>query len=223
MNSAPSQPADSAPGPRLVCFAVKEEAAPFRKLAASAPGARIVVTGMGRRRAEQAIRKALVEIKPALVLTCGFAGGLRPGLPMGAVLFDADDDANLGARLRQAGASPGRFHLAPNVVSTAREKAALYASVGADAVEMESALIASICREQKLSCAIVRVVLDPAGEDFPLDFNSFLNADQELHFGKLLLAVIKSPSRVGALLRLKKQSRAAAEKLAQVLVEALKR
>ena len=223
MNSAPSQPADPTPRPTLVCFAVKEEAAPFRKQAGFAPGARILLTGMGRRRAERAIRKALADLTPALVLTCGFAGGLRPDLTTGEVLYDATAHADFEVRLRQAGARPARFHLAPNVVPTAREKADLYASVGADAVEMESLLIASICKEQRVPCVIVRVVLDPAGEDFPVDFNAFLNADQELDLRKLLLAVIKSPSKIWALLRLRKQSRAAAEKLAQVLVEVLKR
>jgi hypothetical protein len=40
----------------LVCFALKEEAAPFRKMAAgtaAAPAASILITGIGRRNASQ--------------------------------------------------------------------------------------------------------------------------------------------------------------------------
>jgi hypothetical protein len=61
------------------------------------------------------------------------------------------------------------------------------------------------------------VVLDTAGEDFPLDFNALMGAHQKMNYGKLAIAVVKAPSKIGALLRLQKQSRAAAEKLAEVL------
>ena len=43
----------------LVCFAVKEEAEPFRKRAVGYPHIRVAVTGMGRRNAERAL-KALI-------------------------------------------------------------------------------------------------------------------------------------------------------------------
>ena len=61
----------------LVCFAVKEEAPVFRKMAAGKPGLATLVTGMGRRNAETAVRCFLASRPAELVLTCGFAGGLR--------------------------------------------------------------------------------------------------------------------------------------------------
>jgi hypothetical protein len=48
--------------PKLICFALKEEAAPFRKMAAGmAASARpdMLIVGIGRQNAEQAIRKFL--------------------------------------------------------------------------------------------------------------------------------------------------------------------
>ena len=56
-------------GEILVTFAVKEE----MKFFPGAPGIRRYVTGMGRDNAERAIETALEEIRPRLVLTCGFA------------------------------------------------------------------------------------------------------------------------------------------------------
>ena len=53
----------------------------------------------------------------------------------------------------------------------------------------------------------MRVILDTANEDLPLDFNQLMTADQKMSYGKLALALVKSPGKVGALLRLQKQSR----------------
>ena len=60
----------------LVCFAVKEEAAAFRQRVARHIGVAILVTGMGRKNAETAVRDFLAACPVELVLTCGFAGGL---------------------------------------------------------------------------------------------------------------------------------------------------
>jgi hypothetical protein len=39
--------------PLLICFALKEEAAPFRKIAACKSGITILLTGIGRQNAEK--------------------------------------------------------------------------------------------------------------------------------------------------------------------------
>jgi hypothetical protein len=44
-----------------------------------------------------------------------------------------------------------------------------------------------------------------------------MTADEKMSYSKLALALAKSPGKVGALVRLQKEARAAAEKLAEVL------
>jgi cell pole-organizing protein PopZ len=61
------------------------------------------------------------------------------------------------------------------------------------------------------------VIQDPADEDLPVDFNQLMTANQKVSYGKLALALAKSPGKVGALLRLRKQSQAATGRLAEVL------
>ena len=201
----------------LVCFAVKEEARAFQKLVGERGNLKAILVGMGKRNAERAIRAALAEERPALVLTCGFAGGLSPELATGTVVFAADSETGLEPALLAAGAKPARFHCAERVAATAEEKRALREATSADAVEMESQIICSVCREQNIPSATVRVILDTASEDLPLDFNQLMTSDQKMSYSKLAVALAKSPGKVGALLRLQRQSKAAAEKLGQVL------
>ena len=200
----------------LVCFALKEEAAPFRKTAAGRPEVSILITGIGRRNAEQAVVEFLASALRSRVLTCGFAGGLDPNHAVGTVLF-ATDDAGLRETLNAAGASPGRFFCATRIATTAKEKQELRRTTTADAVEMESDAIHAVCRQRAIPCATVRVISDAASDDLPLDFNRFAGADMKLDYGKLALAVAKSPKQIGALLRLRRQTRYAAEKLAALL------
>ncbi len=204
----------------LVCFAVKEEAAAFKKLlpALAARGnPEILITGMGRKNSDRAISQRLLENPPALVLTCGFAGALKPEFKIADVVFDADADTGISALLQQAGAKPAKFHCAPRVATTVAEKTALRQSTGADVVEMESGVIREICRQKKIPSATIRVISDAAQDDLPLDFNALMTADDALSFPKLALALIKSPGKIPQLMQLQKHTRAAAEELAKVL------
>jgi adenosylhomocysteine nucleosidase len=215
----------------LVCFALKEEAKPFVRTVASSR-VRTLLTGIGRKNAERAFRAALAESRPNLVLTCGFAGGLNPKLTHGEVLFELcrsrGDETQTEIesetphvvsydKLISAGAREGKFHCSDHVVVTAEEKWALWQKTGADAVEMESEIIRAVCREQGIPSATVRVISDIAGEDLPLDFNALMTPAMRIDSGKLALAILRSPGKIGALLRLQKQTKLAAHKLSEVL------
>ena len=205
---------------KLVCFAVKEEAPAFRKLAGPKSGVATLVTGMGRRNAEAAVRRFLASQSVELVLTCGFAGGLHPDLAPGAVVFETTD-VELAARLAQADAKPAKIFCADRVAVTVADKQELRKSTGADAVEMESAAIQIVCRELKIPCATVRVISDAAGEDLPLDFNQLYRPDMSLDTGKLAWTIAKAPWKIPNLMRLQKRCQFAAEKLAGVLARTL--
>ncbi len=234
----------------LVCFALKEEAAPFRKIAAgtvaAAPAVSILITGIGRKNAEKSVREflgsapapgAAVDASstakandrasfatregaraPQFVLTCGFAGGLNPDLKLGDVVFEVQSpESKVQSQLIAAGAKPAKFFCADRIATTVAEKKKLRAETGADVVEMESAAIHAVCAERGIPCATVRVISDTANEDLPLDFNALAKPDIRLDYGKLARAIAKSPGKIGALLKLQKRTRFAAEQLAEVL------
>jgi len=200
---------------------MKEEARPFLERTKARTGLKAIVTGIGKLNAERSIKDALENEKPNLVLTCGFAGGLRSGLKLGDVLCSAEKDSELERRLKAAGASPGRFHCAKKIAVTSDQKRALRNETGADAVEMESGFICTICHERGFPAATVRVILDTAEEDLPLDFNELANKEQEMDYWKLTKALMKSPGKIGALLRLQKISQMAAQRLADVLIQVI--
>jgi adenosylhomocysteine nucleosidase len=202
----------------LICFALKEEAALFRKIAADKPDVAILITGVGRKNAEKSLREFLATHSPELVLTCGFAGGLNPDLKLGEVVFEVQSpESKVQSQLLAAGAKPAKFYCADRIATTTAEKKKLRVETGADAVEMESWAIHAVCRERGIPYATVRVISDTANEDLPLDFNQLAKSDKNLHYGKLAVAIIKSPGKIGGLLRLQKKTRLAAEQLANVL------
>jgi nucleoside phosphorylase len=207
-------------GAVLVCFAVQEEAAPFRR--ALPANVTILVTGMGAAAAERALKDQLTAADWGAVLTCGFAGGLNPALPIGAVLCDTDEGFPLHQALLDAGAASARFHCAERVAVTAFEKATLRKRTGADAVEMESGIIRKICRQRGLPSATVRVISDTAQEDLPLDFNTLMKPNGKLSLGRLAGQVLRRPRKIPALMALGNHSKLAARRLAAVLREALR-
>ncbi len=202
---------------RLICFAVKEEAAPFLKYAKDNPGISVLITGMGRKNSERAILQSLPRILPSLVLTCGFAGALNPKLKIGDVVFDADVESRITGSLQEADATPAKFHCAPRVATTVAEKTALRKSTGADVVEMESGVIREICQQKKIPSATIRAISDAAFDDLPLDFNALMTANDAISFPKLALALMKSPGKIPQLIQLQRNTSLAAQKLALVL------
>ncbi len=202
----------------LVCFALKEEAAPFQKLAAERKGISILITGIGRRNAEESVRNFVASKVPEFVVTCGFAGGLNPALESGAVVFSTNDPT-LREWLLSANTRPANIFCATRIAITASEKEQLHISTGADVVEMESEAVHSVCCEHGIPCATLRAISDTAGEDLPLDFNHLSKPDMNLDYGKLAWAIAKSPGKIRELLRLQKRCRLAAENLAGVLAK----
>ena len=201
----------------LVCYAVREEVGK----AVLNTRAEVLITGMGRRNAAECLQRRLSVRRPTLVLTCGFAGGLNPALPTGTVIFSAEGNADLSTSLLALGVVPVRFFCADRVAITALEKQQLRQTTGADAVEMESEIIRTLCQHQNLPSATIRVISDAAHEDLPLDFNALLTARHKIHFGKLAAALIRSPNKIPRLLEFQKRTTQARDALDRALAKLL--
>ncbi len=196
----------------LVCFAVSQEAAPFKPL----PGVSILVTGMGAANVRRLLPPFLDRERPAAVFTCGFAGALDPALPIGSVLGETTD-AQLTSLLEEADVLLRRFHCADHVAVTAAGKRDLRSKTLCDAVEMESGIIHDLCRQRALPCATVRAISDTANDDLPLDFNQLVDERQRLSALRLAGAILRRPWTIPGLMRLGRHSGLAARNLAHAL------
>lgn len=209
------------PAELLVCFAVREEARFFLPGSSKFRPCQVWITGMGRRNALEGIRQACEVVRPRRVLTCGFAGGLNPALRVGTVIFDQDFDAGFEESLTRLGAVKATFHCARRVAVTAEEKHALWTSTNADAVEMESSVIRSVCRELKIPSATVRIISDSADQDMPLDFNSLMTSDDQISYFRLAASLLAAPNRIPRLIEFQRQTILAARGLGAMLEELL--
>jgi adenosylhomocysteine nucleosidase len=210
-----------APIDLLIFFAVREETKFFR-LQHSSCSYQVWVTGIGRTNAAENARRAIARMKPERVITAGFAGGLNPALKCGTVIYAEDYDAGFGEELEDLGAVSATFHCHRRVAITAEEKAELFRQTGADAVEMESSVIRTICREFHIPSATVRVISDDARQDLPLDFNALMTSEDRINYIKLMGAVLSRPQRIPKLMEFQRQTISAAEKLGGVLEELLR-
>jgi adenosylhomocysteine nucleosidase len=233
----------------LVCFAVKEEMKFFRDpsddvrvsarkrsgrrnvgvaresirdASRESGGVQVWVTGIGRKNAAGNIREAIAQVRPERVITAGFAGGLNPALKLATVVYEEDFGAGFGRELEKLGAVPARFYCHRRVAITAEEKRLLWKQSGADAVEMESSVIRTICHELKVPSATIRVISDDASQDLPLDFNALMTSEDRINYLKLFWTVLSRPSRILKLIEFQRQTIDAARSLGAVLEDLLR-
>ncbi len=202
------------------------------------PTLTIAVSGTGAANAARATDQILRAAHPNLLIICGFAGALRPGMhpgdlviathvigtgPDGTLLpqpLEADPEATrLACDLvsARAGTHVGTLYSAPRVLLTAKEKARCASQTGADAVDMETAAAAAIATRYGVSWISVRSVTDDATADLPLDFNAVTGADGNTSMKLLLMELLRKPSAIPGLLKLGKGASAAAAALEQFL------
>lgn len=201
----------------LLCFAVSEEAVALPRHIRD----RILFTGIGAENARRALQFISLKQPHEMILTCGFAGGLNPKLPPGTVVWEAEKDFPLIDALRNSSGHPGTFHCANKVAITADDKARLWRETKCDCVEMESGVIRKLAREKGIPSATIRVISDAAEEDLPLDFNRLWTPDFCLSYSKLILALLRRPSSIMALLQFRQRLRIASKNLTAALLPIL--
>jgi nucleoside phosphorylase len=205
----------------LACFAVKEEAAPYQEHPRRHSSVEILITGMGAKNAEESLRKSLAIHRPLIVLSCGFAGGINPYLDRGTVIFSGGD-ARIESRMLAAGAVHGNVGNVEKVVTTSAEKKKLFETIKADAVDMESLALQNVCAEEKILFAVVRVIMDDANEDLPVDFNELMTPELTINRFKLATMLVKAPKNIFVLKKFRKERvEPAAEALTKLLVNVL--
>lgn len=185
---------------------------------------RVLQIGVGPERARRAAEAATAA---PLFLSVGCAGGLAAGLRAGEVLVadrllvvdaagDVSDDVVLGtpalaawARARGMPIRLGAVASSP-VVLEGRDVKARVGGTGSLVVEMEGAGVAAAARARGVDCALVKVVLDEAGDAVALPGGPLVDvATGELSVPRALRTLAPRPDYWPTAMRLARQQRAA--------------
>ena len=161
---------DRKAGTVLIAAAVPQELQDFR-LPAGRQGSQVdcLVTGMGPR-AGEAVRRRLSKGDIQLVVSTGFAGGVRPGFHTGDLVLASEViHAPTGDRHRPVSsyfslietAFVGPFVTVEQALSDPKAKAWAGNRFGAIAVDMESAAVAQAADQAGVAWVAVRAILDP--------------------------------------------------------------
>jgi adenosylhomocysteine nucleosidase len=232
----------------LITYAVEAEFAPWRALrnidesnvgAIKVQRAQIgratvdfVATGIGLANARR-IAEAVMPGGYSFCVCSGFAGALRDSCKVGEVVVaekvrqdnkaDTSECArNLVTRADLDGAK--RIHTlltVDHLVGTAAEKSRL--SPFAEAVDMESYAILSVARQRKLPAVAIRVISDSFDRDLPVEIDTLVDEGGNVKVSGVLRYVARHPLVLPALLRLGRESKTAAEALANFLEAYIKK
>ncbi|MCL5775541.1 hypothetical protein M1105_00845 [Limibaculum sp. FT325] len=182
-----------------------------------------LATGVSGARPDQAEREAvrLARMGCRLLVSWGVAGGLHPRLAPGTLILGTEVVEENGTRHALAvpplpGVRRARLVGLDRPAMTARDKAALHAASGADAVDMESHRIARAGEAAGVPVMALRAVGDPAARALPRLAAHALGADGRPRLARVLLGLLAEPWALPALIRLKGDTDAALAALAAV-------
>ena len=145
----------------------------------------------------------------------GLAGGLDPALEIGEIVVEGCPDA-LRTRF---GCRHGRMHTAAEIIAVPAEKAALFRSTTALAVEMENARVRRWADQAGLSFIGIRAISDRADQTLEPAILRLVNDRGRPHAAKMAAALVRQPSLAPALVRLGRDSSRAGRALGPAVCE----
>jgi hopanoid-associated phosphorylase len=194
--------------PVLIVTGLKQEAQ-----IAAGPGLTVVCSSSNPIQ----LRELMTTFDPSSVrgiVSFGVAGGLDPALRSGDIMIATEVVAAEERWLTVAGLSDklvavprlGRHRIVSGVLAGVEEvvlgqvgKAALRATTGAAAVDMESHIAARYAARHGLPFAAVRVISDPAHRALPELAAAALKPDGNIDLWKVMRGIARKPSDIRAL------------------------
>lgn len=201
----------------------------FAREARAAPA--LACSGPGSERAQAAAAKLLAAGARVLV-SFGLCAGLDPALEAGdlmlaeavigapgrAIRTDAARRGALAARLAESGlrVAGGALLGQERQIGRAEDKAALFASTGARAVDMESHGVARAAEAAGVPFLVARAVADPAGRNLPRAALDAAGPDGRIKLLKVLTTMYLRPWEGPATIRLAYEARLAVDTLERI-------
>jgi adenosylhomocysteine nucleosidase len=190
----------------------------------------VVETGVGTVRALRALdwllnRPTLGAYEPSLLLCAGFAGALQASVDVGDVILArdvVDEQGNVWFSSADCPVLPqvkvGRLLTTSCFIGAPAQKLALGERYGALAVDMESAALAGRCHERGVPWACMRAVSDDVEVALSVEIAELVESGR-VPLGRALRTLARKPSLLPQLLRLARQTRLAARRLADGVIQ----
>jgi adenosylhomocysteine nucleosidase len=196
-----------------------------------ADGTLLILSGVGPAAASEGARRLAAAGVGALI-SWGMAGGLDPALAPGTVVLPGEVISPEGRsfttarewRERVSAAIASRQRVCSGRLLTCREalvsttaKALAFRQTAAVAVDMESSGVAEVAADARLPFIAVRAIVDTASDPVPRVALTAVTADAGvLRLGRLLVALVRAPGELPALIRLAGRYRTARRALVGV-------
>ena len=178
----------------------------------------VLRTGVGAVRAAAAVRWAIAELRPAVVVSTGCAGALVPGLGGGELVIATEIITADGVcrpassawreRYRHAAeraglpVREGRLFTSEQILLGPRDKGIAAERAGAVAVEMEAAATIDCARAAGIEVGAARVILDRVDLPIPAEVSSIATPTGRTSPQRLFAALARRPALAFGLLRL---------------------
>ena len=195
----------------------------------------IVEAGMGFDNATAAARQLIGELRPDLMISAGFCGGISAELQVGdaVVAIGVTIVSEGGLQEVPVTISPvsrvfvsrqgdegsrvfaGLFATTPAIMQKTQLAALLPTDAPYPVVEMESAAIALLAGENGIPFVGLRTVSDPVDEELGFALYEFCDKRMRIRIPRVLLTVARKPRIIPQLIRLAGNSRVAAASLSQ--------
>jgi adenosylhomocysteine nucleosidase len=185
-----------------------------------------LVTGMGPKHAGRAL-EAIDFRAYQMVISSGFAGAVVPGLEIEQIVVASkvrqsktnnllSSDAALVDAATSAGATLiGHLVSFDRIATNTTEKYAL--TPYGDAVDMESFSVLAAAQACDVPAIAIRIISDRHDQALPVDLGAAVDERGQVSIGRVLKMAAGNPGQIAALMRLGRESKAAADVLARFL------
>jgi len=197
----------------------------------------LVVTGVGPASIRKTVSPLVQSGRFCGILSIGYAGALKPSYRVGDIVIPEEvrflpplsgqshqPDPDLFRAVTETAQRKGwSVHTQPmltseRVISSSEEKISLGKTHLAGSVEMESSVLAEMCRKASVPFLVVRVISDEASFDLPDDM-AFLEHWRQRRYVRVAAYLIPRPLLLIKLLRFFRSVRRASRNLTQFLVD----
>lgn len=207
-----------------VVFALGFESACFRANHDARLGVSPWLLGSMGEGAAAVLEQRLADMRPRLVISAGFAGGLQSGIQVGDLVLGRNfsDERivmglNLGTRWHV-----GAVQTETVIIEKMADKQRIGQATGALAGDMETAYLARVCANLGVPMLSVRCISDALEDDMPVPANILMNPKDGRPVPlQLFLYLLKNPASVVGFGRLLKNAKTAQRNLAVGLEEIL--